>query len=140
MIWYNTTVSPCCPENTDWESERKWAVETGFTRDAAFIGYHPFDLPSIIKGKKRRPVNGVELPVALDHLRIYRNPKTNERVAIYHEYPGRAEKNFPIIFAWCEENGLTITQMDYSWYFPNRTTAYMISAKQYDKKIDKLME
>lgn len=132
ISWYDTTVRHECPENSDLEAEQKWAIETGFTR-AAYIGYQPFDLPSILKGKKKRPVNGVELPVALDHLRVYRNLKTRERVAIFHEYPVIAEEKHTILKSWCEENGLEIIRLERSWYYPDVCTAFLIREKHDDQ-------
>jgi hypothetical protein len=116
------------PENSDWDAEYKWSIETGFTQDA-YIGNEPFDLPNIIKGKKKRPLNGVYVPVALNHLRLYRNPKTKERIAIFHEYHPEAEQKYTIMQAWCEENGLLIKKLDYSWYYPGVSIAFAITAK-----------
>ena len=126
--WYDATIRPVCPDNADWEAEQKWIIETGFIQDA-YVGHSPYDFPNLIKGKRRRTRNGVELPIPLDHLRIYRNPQTKKRVAVFHEFPGRADKAYREMNAWCEENGLEILRLEKSWYEPDICTAFLIREK-----------
>lgn len=123
--WYQTKIRPVFPLNKDWESEANWAKEMGFSHHLS-VGYTPWDLPNLLKGKRRRSVNGVDLPCALDHLTVYCNPTTKKKVGIFHEYPGSAESKEPILREWCQENGLRLLKLDYSWYYPNVTRAYMI--------------
>lgn len=127
--WYNVEEKPAVALNRDWEAECKWAKNTGYTKHLS-IGAMPWDLPRFLSNKHRRPKNGVELPVSLDHLTIYCNPKTNERVALFHEYPEAAKYKMPILEQWAESNGLTIKPMDYSWYYPGVTLAYQIKANK----------
>ena len=128
IYWYCVADKPCAPMNADWEAEAKWAENTGFSKHCSF-GYVPFDLPRLLNGKKRRPVNGVELPCALDYLIVYMNPKTKQKVAIFHEYPCAAQEKIPILEKWCNENSLILRKMSYSWYNPGITTAYMIEGR-----------
>ena len=131
MIWYNTPRKPF-GQSEDWEAESDWALETGFTK-CLFIGYQPCDLTRFIQGRRRRSVNCEIPPCAFDHLTLYKNPVTNKKIAIFHEYPESAEKKLPAIVRWVEENGLSITEMEYSWYYPGVTKAYMIQANGEEK-------
>ena len=115
MTWLRTIDRPCFAQMRDIDGEISWALKNGYTKHTS-VGCMPFDLPSLLKGKRKKPIHGIEPPCSFDHLVVYRNPKTNKRVAVFHEYPRAAQEKKEIIQAWCNENGLNLKQMSYSWY------------------------
>lgn len=127
ITWFRVIDRPCFAQMRDINGEIAWALENGYTKHTS-VGYMPFDLPSLLKGKRKMSVHGVEAPCAFDHIVVYRNPKNNQRVAVFHEYPAAAQEKEPIIQEWCRENGLHLERMNYSWYYPGVTQAFVIKA------------
>lgn len=126
IAWENTTVRPLVPENENYEAECEWSKITGFTRDAK-VNDRPHDLPHLLLGIAPRKKYAPEILCELDNLRIYRNAKTKQRLAIFHK-PKNDNTTFKIMKCFCSRNGLKIIKLERSW-FRHDHNAYMILVK-----------
>lgn len=109
----------------------KWCQANHFDKFAADV-FKSDDWVSVLKKKHKRHDFDNRTMWMADHGVVFRNSATDERVMVCHLY-GYANEDVPKLESLCKEEGLSFDKLQESWYYPGKTTAYMI--RNCEKKI-----